>query len=255
MGEIRRSETAPEDHKDDEINRLKTTLEAYSFISSHDLQEPLRNMQMLTSILLEKEGNNLSEDGKIYLKKLSDSAKKIRTLINDLVEYTNTTKSVPERADLNKIVTEAKKNLLPIIKESHTKIEYEELPTINVVRFQFVKIFIELISNSIRFARPGVNPVIKIRARKLPAEENAKMQMDPKERYIEISVEDNGLGFDKKFNNKVFQIFQKLHGKGKSGSGIGLPTCKKIVENHGGSISAGSETGVGTTIKLYIPDT
>jgi len=243
------------DKKDKEIERLRQELKTYTFISSHDLQEPLRHLQVIASVLKEKEASNLSPQGKDYLERMQKAAKRIQSLIHDLIEYTNTNNTLltPERTDLNRILTDIKKEFSDTIKEQGISIRSTKLDTLNIIPFQFRKLFKEIIGNSIKFSPIGKKLKIDVASEIIKGSKLKNTLLPARKEFCHLYFKDNGIGFDPKFNDRIFEVFQKLQGKDQPGSGIGLATCKKIVENYAGKISAEGMPGVGATVDIYIP--
>ncbi len=243
------------DKKDKEIERLHKELMTYTFISSHDLQEPLRHLQVIASVLKEKEAGNLSAQGKEYLERMQRAAKRIQNLIHDLIEYANTNNTVVtlESTDLNDILKEVKKEFSDTIKEQKILIRSTKLDTLNVIPFQFKKLFKEIIGNSIKFSPRDKKLKVHVSSEIIKGSALKNTLLPVRKKFCHLYFKDNGIGFDPKFNDRIFEVFQKLHGKDHPGSGIGLATCKKIVENYGGKISAEGLTDVGATIDIYIP--
>jgi light-regulated signal transduction histidine kinase (bacteriophytochrome) len=240
--------------KDMELSSLNKELLTYTYISNHDLQEPLRNLQVLSSLILDKEAEKISEEGKEQLKRMQKSARHLQSLVQDLIEYSNTNKIhfKLERTNLNQLLETVKHESREMIRQSNTRIMSSDLCTLRIVPFQFHKLFKDLISNSIKFAHPKRSPQITITSK---MERNGKKpgfgSLGPK--YCHITFSDNGIGFEPRYRHRIFKIFQKLHGKKYTGTGIGLAICRKIVENHGGLIRAHGKPGEGTTIDIYIP--
>jgi signal transduction histidine kinase len=230
-------------------------LESFTFISSHDLQEPLRKIQAFSNRLLEEESENLSEKGKHYLERTKASALHMQTLINDLLAYSRTTvtKRTFESSDLNKIVNDVKASLKEELLRKQAVIEADKLSNACIIPFQFKQLMQNLISNSLKFAQPGRAPHIVIKSAFI------KNNSDPSKNPIRvdcchITVSDNGIGFNPEYKEKIFDIFKRLHDrKDIEGTGIGLTIVRKIVENHNGLIFANSEEGKRATFDIYIP--
>ena len=238
-----------------EVEQLNRDLTTYAYISSHDLQEPLRNLQLITSYILEKEQSNLSKEGKLFFTRLLDSAGKIQQLIRDLIEYMNINHGLykTERVKLSTIIEDVKKMIGEELKESGAVIIYKSLCTLNIKPVQGRQLFKDLIINSIQFAKPGVAPEITIRSRLVKGIKLENLKVDMKLKYCHIKVIDNGIGFEPRFNERIFEIFEKLHDHESMGTGIGLAICRKIVENHGGIITASGVPDKGTTVDIYLP--
>ncbi|MEO5776284.1 MAG: ATP-binding protein [Flavobacterium sp.] len=239
-----------------ELLIVNKELESFTYISSHDLQEPLRKIQAFSSRILDVEYNNLSEKGKYYIERISFSALHMQTLINDLLAYSRTTATQRkfENRDLNKIVREVMAAYKEEIQEKAATIEVHNLCDVNIIPFQFRQLLQNLIANSLKFCKPNVKPHIIIKSEfiKYIPSGTKKVIMDVD--HYHISLSDNGIGFDPQFKDKIFEIFQRLHErKNYEGTGIGLTIARKIVENHNGIITASSKINVGTTFDIYIP--
>ena len=231
-------------------------LQSFTFISSHDLQEPLRKIQAFSARIIEEESENLSVKGKYYVERTRLSALHMQNLINDLLAYSRT--SVTERkfenSDLHKIVQEVMASLKEQIQEKEATIEVYPLCSVNIIPFQFRQLLQNLINNSLKFCSPEQKSHITIKCDFIEYEpsdtENPALRMD----HHHISIADNGIGFEPEFQHKIFEIFQRLHEKGKyEGTGIGLTIAKKIVENHNGVITAHATLNKGATFNIYIP--
>ena len=239
-----------------ELQISNKELESFTYVSSHDLQEPLRKIQTLGGMILEKESQNLSEKGENYFRLMQNAAQRMRTLIQDLLAFSRLNKSERkfEKQDLNKIVNEIKVELNLKIKEKHASIEVGKMCELNIIPFQFRQLFHNLLSNALKFSNPKVSPHIIVKGRNIQGNKNNEPKLIPGKKYCHISVSDNGIGFDNKFSDKIFEVFQRLHGKDEfAGTGIGLAIVKKIVENHNGLITATGTLNKGATFDIYIP--
>lgn len=243
------------DNKVKELVNTNKELETFNFISSHHLQEPLRKIRTFVSVLLEEEERNLSANGKRYLMRMSDTSKKMQKLIEDLLAYARIRKSpqIFEKTDLNEIVENVVSELKEIIEEKNVEIKTSGLCSANVIPFQFHQLVSNLVSNSIKFADQSRRLQIIINC-KIEQGINLNTNLSRGVNYCHITIADNGIGFDPKYNERVFEIFERLHGSDKyPGTGIGLAICKKIAENHGGLITATGELNQGARFDIYIP--
>ncbi len=229
-----------------ELERSNRELQDFAYVSSHDLQEPLRKIQAFGDRLKTKEQNNLSDQGKDYIDRMLNAAVRMQNLINDLLTFSRvTTKSKPfEKVDLNEVLNGVLSDLEITIEKTGTVIDRSPLPTIEAEPTQMRQLFQNLISNAIKFRKEDVTPVVRISARHV--QRKAHLTSTPGDVHVEIEVEDNGIGFDEKYLDRIFNIFQRLEGQKYEGSGIGLAICRKIAIRHGGDITARSQPGVGT---------
>ncbi|HTA61182.1 MAG TPA: ATP-binding protein [Bacteroidia bacterium] len=229
---------------------------AFTYVSSHDLQEPLRKIQTFVTIILENENKNLSENGKYNFQRMQLAAGRMQQLIDDLLSFSriNTTELKFEKTDLNLIIEEVKTELKDTIQEKHAIIEIAEQCSANIIAFQFRQLMYNLISNALKFSQPNVPSHIIIRSRIEKGSTLNNKKLSPDKNYCHITVKDNGIGFEPHFSERIFEVFQKLHSKEVySGTGIGLAIVKKIVENHNGIIIATGELNKGATFDIYFP--
>jgi len=250
--------TAEIELKNTALQKMNKELESFAYISSHDLQEPLRKIQTFVTRISEKESQNLTVKGKEMFHRMQLAAKRMQTLIEDLLTYsrTNTSERKFETTDLNKIMQEVKEDLKEEIKEKKATIEATELCEANIIPFQFRQMMHNLIGNALKFSNPETPPHIKIKGHIEKGINLDHKKLSPQNKYCHISVIDNGIGFEKEYHEKIFELFQQLHGKAEySGTGIGLAIVKKIVENHEGMITATSELNKGATFDIFIPAT
>lgn len=248
--------TAELKQKNADLEKMNKDLQAFTYISSHDLQEPLRKIQTFASHILEKEHRNLSETGKEYFTRMNDSASRMQLLIDDLLTYSRTTTSERKFEDtlLDDILDTVKKDLREEIQQKNAVIEAANLCRASVIPFQFHQLFYNLISNSLKFSRVSPPPRITITCEFAEGQYLTNDQLDPTIRYHHLCFADNGIGFEQKYGERIFEVFQRLNGKNEyTGTGIGLAIVKKIVENHRGIIVATGKLQVGATFDIYIP--
>ena len=237
-----------------ELARMNEELASFAYVSSHDLQEPLRKIQTFANRIIEKEA--LSESGKDYFARMQNAAQRMQLLIEDLLAYsrTSTTEKVFEKTDLNTILDDVQHDLEQVIKEKKATVSSEVLPVLTIIPFQFRQLFTNIISNALKFSKPDVEPYLEIKYETLAGSEVAVNESDKAKTYGHISISDNGIGFPSEYNARIFEVFQRLHGKHEyKGTGIGLAICKKIMENHNGWITAIGEPNIGATFHIYIP--
>ncbi|HET6226259.1 MAG TPA: ATP-binding protein [Bacteroidia bacterium] len=235
------------------LNKSNHDLEQFAYIASHDLQEPLRKIRNFTELL--ETNFHEPEMAKKYLAKIDVASNRMSTLIRDVLNYSRLSRNEMnfETVDLNKVVAHAVSDVELIVEEKGATLKIEQLPKINGMELQLKQLFYNLINNALKFS--ATKPLIKITCKSLTEADIEKHKdLHPKTKYIEIAVADNGIGFDPRYASQVFTIFKRLHAKTSyEGTGIGLALCKKIVDNHHGSISVESELGKGTTFYIVLP--
>lgn len=240
-----------------ELNRSNKELEEFAYVASHDMQEPLRKISTFSDRLNEKYADVLSGDGQMYLERIMASAENMRMLINNLLEFSRITRSTQPFAavGLNFILHQVKADLELTIEETGTKITVGKLPEIEASLTQMKQLFTNIINNAIKFRKPDVAPEINIDCQELTIEEKKHFQLPAERKFYQIQIADNGIGFEKEYAQRIFQIFQRLHGKSEyPGSGIGLAICKKIIEHHHGVIFADSTPGMGSKFVFILPE-
>lgn len=233
-----------------ELKRSNSELQDFANVASHDLQEPLRKIQVFGERLIMKYGELIPDQGKDYLARMQNAAKRMNSLLNGLLHFARvTTKAKPfETVDLSKIASEAASDLETRIEQTSGKVEIGELPVIDADSMQIRQLFQNLIGNGLKFHRQDVHPIVKINGQKFTTNGNGRSES------CKITVEDNGIGFDEKDTGRIFGVFQRLHRKNEfEGTGIGLAICQKIVERHSGKISAQSTLGKGTKFIVDLP--
>lgn len=239
-----------------ELERVNKELESFNYMASHDLQEPLRKIMNFAGVIRQQELNNLTEQGKIYLDGMRQTAHQMRELINDLLSYSRIKKPANhfEKVDLNLILREVCAELKNNIQEKKASIEWMSLCEITGIRFQCHQLFYNLVNNALKFISPGRNPQINIKSETVSGKDIPGYNLQPERQYCHITMKDNGIGFDPKYNEKIFEIFMRLTTRDEyPGTGIGLAICKKIVENHHGIITAKGDPGKGAQFDIYIP--
>lgn len=232
-----------------ELERSNKELQDFAYIASHDLQEPLRKIQAFGSRVQSKYQDSLDEKGRDYLQRMQVAANRMQTLINELLTYSRvTTNGRPfEQTDLNDILRGVLSDLELRIEQKEATINANHLQQIKADPLQMRQLFQNIIGNALKFTSLDREPTIEIQGERC---------IDQKDRaFYKITISDNGIGFDEKYAEKIFSIFQRLHGKNEyEGTGVGLAICRKIVERHDGTIIANSQLNVGTTFTILLPD-
>ena len=244
------------EEKNKSLIAINAELESFNQIVSHDLQEPLRKIQMFISRIQDTEWETISEKGKDYFGKIRISANRMQNLMMDLVNYSRTIKDnkVFVKTNLKEVLADVIQELSVNIEEKHAKVKVESLPKINIIQFQIHQLFVNLISNSLKYSKEDVAPVIKISTGKIEAEEKFNDIVLSDKKYHKIIVSDNGIGFKQEFSEKIFQLFKRLETEmDYAGTGLGLAICKKIIENHNGFIKADGIPGTGAIFTIYLP--
>jgi PAS domain S-box-containing protein len=233
-----------------DLIRVNKELESFSYATSHDLQEPLRKIQMfIDRITHEKESTDL------FLQKISESAVRMRNLIDSMLAYSHLTRLEPDmtEVDLNVVLADVTRDFELVIEEKQAVIRIGELPTIRTNRFHMNQLFSNLLSNSLKFSTG--TPAISVTSRVVMGNQvQAGDRLLPEQKFVQISFSDNGIGFETEYSKKIFDLFQRLHGRHQySGTGIGLTIVKKIVEQHNGYISAESGGDKGAIFHIWLP--
>lgn len=252
---VRQKNLELEDRNQQLINS-NMELASFSYVASHDLQEPLRKIGMFTSRILEKEQKVLSESGLEMFNRMQMAAKRMQILIDDLLTYsrTNSDERKFEKINLNTIIDEIREDLQEELIEKNATIESGAMCSLKVLPFQFRQLLVNLIGNALKFSKPDHKTVIKINANLTTRVDLPGSGFPADTPICHLTITDNGIGFDPEYNEKIFELFQRLHGKDHySGTGIGLAIVKKIVENHKGIITARGELDKGATFDIYIP--
>lgn len=237
---LRRSENSLE-RKNQELLIKNKELEQFAYVASHDLQEPLKTTSSFVNLLHRRYKGKLDEQADQYLHYISKASERMQTLIKDLLDYSLIgSKENVEHIDCNKILEDVTASLQNCIKNTHAVIRYSPLPVINGYNEEIKDLFLHLMSNALKFKKPDVTPLIRIGA----------MSLDE---HWQFFVQDNGIGIDEQYMERIFVIFQRLHNRSEyEGSGIGLSHCRKIVELHNGKIWLESSVGKGTTFYFTI---
>ncbi|HEX6181327.1 MAG TPA: ATP-binding protein [Chitinophagaceae bacterium] len=240
-----------------ELNRSNAELEEFAYVASHDMQEPLRKLITFSERLTAKFENILQEEGKLYVNRMVAAANNMRLLIDNLLDFSRVARVSDAfvATNLNEILNKGLADMEVSIEETGAQIIAEPLPVVEAHPEQMKQLLVNIISNAIKFRKPGVPPIISIQCEVVADNEADVLGPSGLKKYYRIRIIDNGIGFEQEYAEKIFQIFQRLHGKAEyPGSGIGLAICKKIVDYHNGIIYARGELGKGATITIILPE-
>ncbi|GAB3758390.1 hypothetical protein GCM10028817_31390 [Spirosoma pomorum] len=242
-----------------DLQRSNDNLQQFAYVASHDLQEPLRKIQSFSSLLQEQYAQEIDDRGRDILSRVQQAGERMSTLIRDLLNYSriSTRQQVFEPVSLQKILDDVLDLLDLRIQQTGAVINASNLPTVRGDESQLRQLFQNLLSNALKFSLPDRPPVINVttvivKADKVP---NPSGRISQAAKFTKIDVSDNGIGFEQKYADRIFQVFQRLHSHSQyAGTGVGLAICQRVAENHGGTITATSQLGQGTTFSVYLPD-
>lgn len=240
-----------------ELNRSNAELEEFAYVASHDMQEPLRKLITFSERLITKFGDSLQDEGKLYLNRMQAATNNMRLLIDNLLDFSRIARTGDafEDTDLNEVLQKALGDLEVSIEETKAIINPGKLPVIEAQSPQMKQLFTNIISNAIKFRKPDTSPQISIQSERLSSKESDKLNLERNKKYFRIEITDNGIGFEPEYAQRIFQIFQRLHGKAEyPGSGIGLAICKKIVDYHNGLIYANGQLDQGAIVTIILPE-
>ena len=238
------------------LKQMNEELDQFAYMASHDLQEPLRKIQVFSDKILRN--NNFDPDSEKYFGKIINSSKRMQHLINNLLDFSRHTVSSNDfkKTPLNELVKNVLTELDVEIEKSNARINYEDLPVVSAVPGLMQQLFYNLFSNAIKFRKPSVDLVIDVKAEKMnPVDLSKFIKYGQGENYYKITVQDNGIGFDDRYAEDIFRVFKRLHSYQEfEGTGVGLSICKKIVEKHNGFIKAESKIDNGSTFIIGLPE-
>ncbi|GFD91830.1 histidine kinase [Alteromonas sp. KUL156] len=240
----------------EELARSNRELEDFAFVASHDLQEPLRKIRAFGNRLESGYNDVFDERGKDYLARMLNAAERMSMLISDLLAFSRVSTRGKEFGDVNlaNVIKSVMSDLEIAIDEKSAQIDVSDMPVVRGDKSQLEQLFLNLLSNALKFQSDGVTPIVSITATDATSEDVKDILISDEHDWIKITVTDNGIGFEQSFAEKIFAPFQRLHGRSEyKGTGIGLAVCRRIVERHNGQISATSKLGEGATFSIIIP--
>jgi light-regulated signal transduction histidine kinase (bacteriophytochrome) len=247
------------EQKNIELAQNNTELTSFTYIASHDLQEPLRKIQTFCNLINAGSNEELPVVTRDYFQRILRASTRMQNLISSLLNYSrmNSRGMDFEMTDLNNVLEDASNNIRELLEESQTVIEHEPLPVLPCVPMQINQLFTNLIINSIKYKATGTPPLIQISARPASRDEiKSPDTVSEETNYWKIIFSDNGIGFEQQYADRIFELFQRLHSRFEyEGTGIGLAICKKIVQNHKGFIYADGKPGLGATFVIFLPST
>ena len=242
--------------KNESLKQMNEELDQFAYMASHDLQEPLRKIQVFSDKILRN--NNFDPDSEKYFGKIINSSKRMQKLINNLLDFSRHTVSSSDfkKTPLNELVKNVLTELEVEIEKSNAQINYENLPVVAAVPGLMQQLFYNLFSNAIKFRKPSGDLVIDVKSEKMnPIDLSGFTKYGQGKNYYKITVQDNGIGFDEKYAEDIFRVFKRLHSYQEfEGTGVGLSICKKIVEKHNGFIKAESKIDTGSTFIIGLPE-
>ena len=241
--------------KNRQLEITNEELDSFNYISSHDLQEPVRKIRTFISMIEETDFDKLSEKNKHSFQRIQVASIRIQELLHDLITYSQLNKKPVDftDVDLNMVVENVKNKFSDKIKETGASINNEQLPTVKGNFFQLQQLFENLLTNSLKYRQAEIVPHIKMQYEIISKNKIDGDKTLTADRYYRISFIDNGIGFEQEQEHKVFDLFTKLHSREYAGTGIGLTICKKVVQNHNGLIKAKSKINDGTSFEIYLP--
>lgn len=235
------------------LEASNSDLQQFAYVASHDLQEPLRKIMIFSDYIKEDLNHELSDKTRTLIDKIIGASSRMKILIIDILAYSRLTKEFDnfEQTDLKILINDVIQDLDLIIEDKKAIIIIEDMPSVPVISAQIRQVFLNLISNALKFSKKGESPHIQIRPTK---DINGFLKTEAPEKFHHIQVKDNGIGFDETYKTSIFNLFEKLNPAGDyEGTGIGLAICKKIIEKHNGHISVKTELGIGSEFTISLP--
>ncbi|MBC7523927.1 MAG: hypothetical protein H7239_05765 [Flavobacterium sp.] len=242
-----------------QLNQSNMQLDQFAHTTSHELQEPLRKIVTFSRILQQNDTKLKNAEVKMYLEKIESSSHRLSKLMEEMLNFARVTnyEKLLLKTNLNEILKSTLFDFELLIEEKKATIIVHDLPEIEAVPFQMSQVFYDIIHNSLKFTKVDVAPIVEISSRKLTKKDmKSYINLDPKLSYYQLTFKDNGIGFDQKYSEQIFTMFQRLSTGGEfPGTGIGLAICKKVVQTYYGEIFAEGTEGVGAIIHVLLPVT
>jgi len=253
------SKVAERTHELNQLNEhlqsANEELQQFNYIASHDLQEPLRKIKIFSERIKMQDFDKLSSGSQGALDRITMSVDRMSNLLRDLLAFSSADReSLFTRVNLNEIVTEIESDLEMLVAQKAAIVMKSDLPTIDAIPLQMRQLFYNLLNNAVKFATPERNPLVRIECAPLNQKKHQQWQLPANRAFVQLSVMDNGIGFEPEYADKIFELFKRLHNQQTyQGTGVGLALCKKVVENHQGRIWAESEYGRGAAFHVILP--
>lgn len=241
-----------------DLERSNDSLQQFAYVASHDLQEPLRKIQAFSSLLVQQSNDQLTDTGRNYIERITNASVRMSTLIKDLLAFSrlSTRQQTWQSVPLNDVVNDVLLTLDWAVSQHTAQLNIAPLPVVNGDEMQLRQLFQNLLSNALKFTPAGQSARVAVRSMLKPRHDLPDHVRPTSDAHFfhQICVQDAGIGFDEKYRDRIFQVFQRLHNKNDfPGTGVGLAICQRVVENHGGSITAESKPGEGATFCIYLP--
>ncbi len=241
-----------------DLERSNDSLQQFAYVASHDLQEPLRKIQAFSSLLVQQSNEQLTDTGRNYIERITNASVRMSTLIKDLLAFSrlSTRQQTWQSVPLNDVVNDVLLTLDWAVSQHTAQLNIAPLPVVNGDEMQLRQLFQNLLSNALKFTPAGQSARVAVRSMLKPRHDLPDHVRPTSDAHFfyQICVQDAGIGFDEKYRDRIFQVFQRLHNKNDfPGTGVGLAICQRVVENHGGSITAESKPGEGATFCVYLP--
>jgi len=247
MNELLAKKEALLEQKNIRLQSQNDELASFNYIASHDLQEPLRKIRMFASRIVESEDGNLKDSSLAHFENINSTAERMQNLINDLLSYSamDSENLTMEKTDLNVILHDVVASVEDMVAIRNATIETIVLPTINGIPQQLQQLFSNIIINALKYSKKDINAEIKMTCEQVALKGR---------KFYKIAISDNGIGFEPQYKDRIFEVFQRLHGKKEyGGTGVGLAICKKIMQFHNGFISADAKPDEGAVFSLFFP--